>query len=175
MQRILKGDVSEWIWIAGSIAIGLIVMIFAASAAGSAWKEQQERGMISEFNRLADRVQSVCGSGFGNYATVEVRLAEIVRAIYPARGETEPPPDKNMTYIGTPGLKQDIFSILARLRGEVSVYDYELALEKRSNGAVDARGRQFARNLSLPSGKGLADILFAKLAVLGSSQIARKD
>ncbi|MBI2675072.1 MAG: M28 family peptidase [Candidatus Aenigmarchaeota archaeon] len=53
-----------------------------------------------------------------------------------------------MTYIGTPGLKQDIFSILARLRGEKSpVYDYVLQLEKKADDLVEVKGRQFAGKL----------------------------
>ncbi len=183
MLHRLKGDVANWIWVMGGIVIGVIVMMFAASIASDSWKEQQKRDMVASYNRLADKVESVCGSGLGAYETVEVRLTGAVRAIYPAKSLSEKPPDKvakfisenkmqegthicmqlyerpdvwckklgcpiNMTYIGTPSLREDIFTVLARLKGDTGpLYDFFIQIEKKANDVVEVKGRQFIGRL----------------------------
>jgi hypothetical protein len=53
-----------------------------------------------------------------------------------------------MEYIGTPSLKEDLFTLLAKIRGEYPVYTYNLVLEK-SEGRVWVAGEVQATKVAL--------------------------
>jgi len=90
----MKG-VASWIWVVGSVLFGLILLFAGYVLITGQLQTGTDRMILGEVSNLQVEVKRVCVSeGIGAIRTYEISLPESIKAIYAARSEYSPPPDK---------------------------------------------------------------------------------
>lgn len=90
----MKG-VASWIWIIGSVLFGIILLYAGYILISKQIDVGAERLILGEVSNLEEELKRICMSeGIGAVRTYDITLPGSVKAIYAARSEYSPPPDK---------------------------------------------------------------------------------
>ncbi|MEM7827046.1 MAG: hypothetical protein QXQ40_02370, partial [Candidatus Aenigmatarchaeota archaeon] len=162
--------IATWIIVIGSILLGISIFFAGVHLIATNLKISEKQGVTQQALGLYEKIQRTCISGgIGETYYYNISLPDVVRAVYIANAEEEPP-DKvsvliseksigtgnyfclqffdelprckkidcqvNMTYIGSPSLKEDLFSLLAKIAGERPVYNYTIIINKTGYHSV---------------------------------------
>lgn len=87
----MKGSVSTWIWILGSVVAGIMVFTATTAIATNQWQLMGKTKGVREFERLLTKTENVCSEDVGTRDQLRLELPKSVRAIYATRTEGEPP------------------------------------------------------------------------------------
>lgn len=90
----MKG-MASWIWIIGSVLFGMVLFYGGYVLISSQINSSADSLMFGEVSNLEVELSRVCVSeGVGAQKTHDISLPESVKAVYVARSEYSPPPDK---------------------------------------------------------------------------------
>ena len=90
----MKG-IASWIWVIGSVLFSLILLFAGYVLISGHLQTGTDRLVLGEVSNLKVELDRVCVSeGIGAVRTYEISLPESVKAVYAARSEYSPPPDK---------------------------------------------------------------------------------
>jgi hypothetical protein len=104
-MRLLEGKsgikgMASWIWVIGSVIFGLIIFYAGYTLIGSMMKTGADEMLQSELSDLHAALRRSCVSeGAGSRTTHEISIPERVKAVYIAKSNRSPPPDKVSTLI----------------------------------------------------------------------------
>jgi hypothetical protein len=90
----MKG-IASWIWVIGSVIFGMLLFYAGYVLISGQINGSGDSLMLGEISNLEVELDRLCVSeGIGAQKTRDISLPESVKAVYIARSEYSPPPDK---------------------------------------------------------------------------------
>jgi hypothetical protein len=87
--------IASWIWVIGSVLFGLVIFYAGYVLISGQINGSANNMMLGQVSNLKVELNRICISGgIGSETTKEVSLPESIKAVYAARSERSPPPDK---------------------------------------------------------------------------------
>ncbi|MBN2094657.1 MAG: hypothetical protein JW727_01285 [Candidatus Aenigmarchaeota archaeon] len=94
MKGIAKG-MASWIWVVGSVLFGLMIFFAGYVLISGQIQSVSDRLILDEVTNLQNSLRSMCVSkGTGAYEIYDISLPENIKAVYVAKADMIPAPDK---------------------------------------------------------------------------------